>query len=330
MDDICYGYISSLPGIPSQLYTYSLLSKITLLLASHILVSTDMRYGFSSRDLKFVVKLMYVGGDRATSNVVNRVKINAVNVSSVGSLEGTVKLSIPGEEGGHSDVSRVEGEEEEVITSSEPLLDLNTCNDSTREAALLRIPPFPPAPESYTLAAQQFPPKLLCGADIPDQTSIDSPDPDTTFYFRYIRNTLQTLFRLRKKFLQPSWTPEIKEGWYDSNLWPYFIDYLFSRSSTLSLLRKELAIIPGQSERDRYDGVFRCIQKGFRFDLGVIEVSRLSDRPNSDMKATIDRRKIMRAMQSLLRWARKRTEDKGLQVVGILCAGTLTFSVYEI
>jgi len=236
--------------------------------------------------------------------------------------------------GGGGEVSgeEEEGEEDGIttpVTSNEPLLDLSTCDNSTREAVLLRMPHLPPSPESYTIAAKQFPPKLLHSAGIPDQTAIHS-DPDTTFYFRYIRNTLQTLFRLRQKFIQPSWAPEIKEGWYDSNLWPYFIDYLFSRSSTLSLLRKELAIIPGQSERDRYDGVFRCIKKGFRFDLGVIEVSRLSDRPNSDMKATIDRRKIVRGMQSLLGWARKRVEDEGLQVVGILCSGVSTFSVDEI
>jgi len=269
--------------------------------------------------------------------VVNKnvVKINVEREGRVGKIVGI--SGVPGAQGDGGEDQKEEkemeeeeggdeeGEEEDVTPaiSDELLLDLNTCDNSTRKSSLLRMPSISPLPETYTLAAQQFPPDLLHRGDIPDQISLDSPNPDTIFYFRYIRNTLQTLLRLRQKFLQPSWAPEIKEGWYDSNLWPYFIDYLFSRSSTLSLLRKELAIIPGQSERDRYDGVFRCIKRGFRFDLGVIEVSRLSDRPNSDMKATIDRGKIVRALQSLLGWARKRIEDEGLQVVGVLCSGAL-------
>lgn len=262
--------------------------------------------------------------------VNNVVKVNVESEGRVGTIVGISGVAgAGGDDGGApEEEEEEEGTEENEITttttpatSNELLLDLNTCDDYTREAALLHMPPFPPAPESYTVASRQFLPELLHSTDIPDQISIDCPSSDTTFYFRYIRNTLQTVLRLRQKFLQPSWAPEIKEGWYDSNLWPHFIDYLFSRSSTLSLLRKELAIIPGQSERDRYDGVFRCIKKGFRFDLGVIEVSRLSDRPNSDMKAAIDRRKILRAMQSLLGWARKRVEEEGLQVVGVLCSG---------
>lgn len=215
----------------------------------------------------------------------------------------------------------------------EPLLDLNTCDNYTRDDALLRMPPIPSPPKFFVNAAKQFLPSSLQSGMISDDSDSVSSDPDTIFYFRYIRNTLQNLLHLRQKFLQPSWAPEIKEGWYDSNVWPYFIDYLFCRSSSLSLLRKELAIIPGQTDRDRYDGVFRCIRKGFRFDLGVIEVSRLSDRPNSDMKASIDRKKIMRAMQSLLVWARKRVEDGELQVVGILCSGwslTLFRMAYDV
>ena len=261
--------------------------------------------------------------------VVNKqvVKISVEKTGNVGKIVGISGGTGAGDSDAEEPVEKgqeeKEGEEEGVTStaSDEAPFDLNTCDDATRENTLLRMPSFPPCPPSYTLAAQQFPAESLNCADIPDQISIDSPDPDAIFYFRYIRNTLQTLLRLRQKFLQPSWGPEIKEGWYDSNLWPYFIDYLFSRSSTLSLLRKELGIIPGQSERDRYDGVFRCIKRGFRFDLGVIEVSRLSDRPNSDMKATIDRGKIVRALQCLLGWVRNKVEGQALQVVGVLCSG---------
>ena len=209
----------------------------------------------------------------------------------------------------------------EYAGHGDPLITLPFGFD--HEDALLRMPWFPPAPESYTLAAQQFPPELLYRADIPDHISIDSPDPDTIFYFRYIRNALQALLRLRQKFLQLPWVHEIKDGWYDSNLWPHFIDYLFSRSSTLSLLRRELLIIPGQCDYGRYDGVFRCIKRGFRFDLGVIKVSRFGNQPSSDMKAVLNR-KIVGDLQSLLGWARKKVEDPGLQVVGVLCSGPLT------
>ncbi|KAF8419073.1 hypothetical protein EV426DRAFT_712574 [Tirmania nivea] len=102
------------------------------------------------------------------------------------------------------------------------------------------------------------------------KSPIDSPDPDTIFYFLYIRNTLQTLLHLERKYLRFPLACETNESWYDY-LWWHFIDYLFLRSSSLSLLRKELAVISGQPEPDRHDGVFRCTAKGHRFDLGLIE-----------------------------------------------------------
>lgn len=111
------------------------------------------------------------------------------------------------------------------------------------------------------------------------------------------------------------------EGWYDSNIWCHFIDSLLQNSKVLSILRKEISIIP-RGNSDRYDGVFRYIDGIHRFDVGLIEVGRLPNHPNSDPKPSNDREKILHGLSLLLASAQKATPHLELQVIGILCTGT--------
>ena len=115
--------------------------------------------------------------------------------------------------------------------------------------------------------------------------------------------------------------PELKEGWYDSSLWCHIIDALCARSIYVTVLRKEIQIIP-RGSTDRFDGVFRWMNgMNERFDLGVIEVGSMSQLPNSDSKPATDRAKIIRGMATLLTEARKHKHNPKLQVIGILCSG---------
>lgn len=126
------------------------------------------------------------------------------------------------------------------------------------------------------------------------------------------------------KFSLPLWHPEIKEGWYDANVWPNFIDYLVRKSSSLSLVRKEVGIINDKST-DRFDGVFRYIFGGIRVDLGAVEVASVSDRPNSDRKPTKDRAKLIRGMHHMLKCLREGYQDDNFQSISFLCCGMYSF-----
>lgn len=113
------------------------------------------------------------------------------------------------------------------------------------------------------------------------------------------------------------WTHELREGWYDSSIWCYFIDSLFSKSEVLTLLRKEVGIIP-RGHTERFDGVFRYLNGVKRFDMGVVEVGPPLNYPDSDPKPNLGRAKILWALTTLLGEYRKVNTPKPIQVIGVL------------
>ena len=80
----------------------------------------------------------------------------------------------------------------------------------------------------------------------------------------YIFTNIVFRLNLAESFLRSDWVPEIKEGFFDSNIWPYIIDSLWSRETTYKLLRKERTL-SNSTGSERYDGVFRYKKKWFTF-----------------------------------------------------------------
>ena len=117
----------------------------------------------------------------------------------------------------------------------------------------------------------------------------------------------------------------MREGWFDVNIWPLFIDHLLIRSTTLTVVRKEVAIISRRQDGTipknsrRYDGIFHYIRGHNMFDLGVIEVSPPS--MYFEGKHFIDRAKIVAGLSALITYLKSLCLHVGLQVIGILCSG---------
>ena len=120
------------------------------------------------------------------------------------------------------------------------------------------------------------------------------------------------------KFANLNLHQHLREGWFDVNLWTHLIDHLFARSMEVTIVRKEIGLIPRDSYR--YDGIFRCVYGTHIFDVGVIEVSP----PGMYLlsKHTKDRAKIISGLSLLLSTL---TQDSkrlsSIQVIGILCSG---------
>ncbi|KAI5809149.1 hypothetical protein DFH27DRAFT_522521 [Peziza echinospora] len=191
------------------------------------------------------------------------------------------------------------------------ILDIEEFDASTIPSLDI-IPTFLDPPDAYTQAVA-----LIKNKERPANTLED----EVQFYHDYISNALRHIRYSGRKLNCLWWNPELKEGWYDSSLWCHIIDALCARSIYVTVLRKEIQIIP-RGSTDRFDGVFRWMNgMNERFDLGVIEVGLMSQLPNSDSKPAIDRAKIIRGMAILLAEARKHRKDPKLQVIGILCSG---------
>ena len=102
------------------------------------------------------------------------------------------------------------------------------------------------------------------------------------------------------------------------NIWTHFIDHLFARSTKVSIVRKEVGLIP--SDAYRYDGIFRCMYGTHVFDVGVIEVGPPS--MYSLQKHARDRAKLISGLSLLLStFTQPSFELSSIQVVGMLCSG---------
>lgn len=112
------------------------------------------------------------------------------------------------------------------------------------------------------------------------------------------------------KFCNPFWAMEIREGWFDANVWPLFIDNVLARSTVLTVMRKGVGLTT--RSKFRHDGIFR-------FDSGIIEVSAMG--PYMANKKQNDREKLVSAMSVLLGELYVQVNKASIQVVGVLCYG---------